>query len=201
MSTVDPAGRGRRKGHPFASRWVDAVFAALALAAGVIVFARSPNAVALAWCELAVPFQSVTDNREKLFCCSNVEQEIAYTDADNVALSPADVTGWMTLSPRDPARPARVRVQVIKDRDELLFYPRVGGADSRVSVIQPNGGWPRPLFLLQGREGAWTSISRQYRLCVACLDNSFDRGYRASLEIVLQGRWAQLWTKDGKIFF
>ena len=201
MSAVSSSGPDKPEKRPRALRLVDAAFALLALAAGVVLLARSPDASALAWCELVVPFRSVTDNREKFLCCSNVEQEVSYSEEDNVALSPADVEGWMKLSPRDPARPATIRVKVIKDRDDLVFYPRVGGADSTVSVMQPNGGWPRPLFRLRGQAKTWTSISRQYRLCAACLDNSFDRGYMSSLEIVLQGPWAQLWTKDGKIFF
>ena len=112
-----------------------------------------------------------------------------------------DTPGWRQyMVPEGQASLALV-FQVETDREELLFLPRASGPDSGVEVAVLSGVTAAakavPLAAMHGKQGAWTPISALYRIPLACQ----DRDKPLTLRVTLSGPWAQLWHKEGQVFF
>ncbi|MFZ5426393.1 MAG: glycosyltransferase family 39 protein [Thermodesulfobacteriota bacterium] len=125
-----------------------------------------------------------------------VPQTAAWESATNIADAPApEASGWNVLGPKDPALPALLQA-TLRPGDGVVFYPRLSGPGDSVLVfeIMPDRT-ERPVFMMTGADGEWTPISAQYPLVLPGGDGE------RSLRIELRGRYAQLWHKDGTIFF
>jgi hypothetical protein len=143
---------------------------------------------------------SMLDNylEERFLAASNVRQEFSETWDDNVTDASEDSQpDWNRLTPADPGRPGRIRLNLTTDRPRLLFYPRIG-RDSGVRVWAVEGGGARRLlFGLDNTTDHWTPVSAQYEMIVP----PWLQGRQNSLEIELRGRWAQLWRLGDTVFF
>jgi len=132
---------------------------------------------------------------EKFISQSAFDQ--ALTLGENAAEEDAEVAGWRIYRPADPEKPARIRLTLTGPEEAAVFFPRLEGEGASIAVNAIKDGKASPVFLLTGKKGVWTPISAQYPLNLAC----YRHDGRAELEIVLTGRWTQLWHKDNQIFF
>lgn len=127
---------------------------------------------------------------------SSVVNTPEWEAASNLNDAPAqEAKGWRVLTPKDPAAPGVLTVELTPGR-ETVFYPRLSGSDASVRVfeVRPDGSSP-PVFLMAGVPDEWTPISAQYPLTLP--DGTGSR----TLRIELRGRFCQLWHKGGNIFF
>lgn len=170
--------------------------AALGLAALTAIGAAYPNLPQCAYCQLAAPFLGSATGLTDLLRCSNARQ--AVVGLDNAVEDQADVPGWRILRPQDPGRPAEVLVKLKKDRDRVLFFPRMSGADSSVEVWE--AGSARRLAAVAGK-AAWNPVGEQHAVLLTCVERGYAQDFDVTLRFVLTGRWAQLWMKDGDILF
>jgi len=109
----------------------------------------------------------------------------------------SDTPGWTLYTVPEGAEAQTLVFDVQADKEQLVFYPRVSGAESSVEVAVLTGGKPRPLARLTGKPGIWTPVSAQWTIPMTC----FERDRPLRLQVTLTGPWAQLWTKDGAAFF
>lgn len=151
------------------------------------------------YCALAVPAVDPSPRRMRLLGCSNIEQHpFSEETADHAAGTP----GWRVFTPRPGRKRARVFVTLRKYTGHVIFYPRLSGADSAVTVNEPLGPFSKKLFSLTGHDGRWTQVGAQYPLCLDCVENGWsDEEFPITLEIVLKGRGSQLWHKGDIVFF
>ena len=151
-------------------------------------------------CTLIAPFQARTTNKVHFLSCSNVLQTVS-RDAATVRDASEPGTPWDFFTPADGHR-AELRVTLKKDRDTVLFYPRVSGSDGAVIVYAEDGVYRRRLFALHGTEGQWTAMGQQFTLDLRCAPYGFSaKDLDVSLVIVLTGKWSQLWHLGSAIFF
>lgn len=149
-----------------------------------------------AYCNLVFPLLSPVTGLDRLLSCSNVEQRIL-SGLDQMEDIPASVEGWRIYRPKGES--ARILVSVAKDRNEVVFYPRLEGEGAAINVFESLN---RRLVMLSGKAKQWTPIGEQYSVCLYCMRNGWARNvFPVTLEIVLDGKWTELWHKDGKIFF
>lgn len=177
-----------------------AVLTGLALTAGLIglmaLVAAYPSFPQCVWCNMVVPFMDSGTGQTYLLDCSNVRQEVL--SRENIVAEPADVPGWTVLRPVDPGRPAVLTVKLKKDREQVIFYPRMSGPEAFVEVWEE--GQPTRLACVSGR-AAWSPIGEQRLVRLLCAQNGWRNDYDVTLRLVCSGRWAQIWIKDGRIFF
>jgi len=108
----------------------------------------------------------------------------------------SDYPGWAVLSPKD-GQTAVLTVDLGKAGPDAVYYPRVSGLDGSVTVYAVDkGGRRRELATLKGLPGVWTPISAQYLVGLSSLADGETR-----LQVELTGRFAQLWAKNGQVFF
>lgn len=135
---------------------------------------------------------------ERFIAKKGVEQRMLAADAGLISEADPDVVGWERLVVVPGTEKGVFLAEVARGNERLIVYPRVGGGASiGFYQISPDGR-RHELLTLKGREGAWTPISAQYQLS---LNPAFSVGDAYRVEILLQGRWAQLWNKNGTIFF
>lgn len=170
--------------------------AVLGLAALAAIGAAYPSLPQCAYCQLVVPFQGSATGLTHLLACSNVRQ--AVVGLENAVEDQADAPGWRILHPQDPDRPAEVLVKLKKDRDRVLFYPRMSGGDSFVEVWE--AGSARRLAAITG-QASWNPVGEQHTMTLTCVEHGHTQDFDVTLRFVLMGRWAQLWMKDGNIVF
>lgn len=116
-----------------------------------------------------------------------------------------DTPGWRQYMVPEGKASQTLVFQVETDREELLFLPRASGPDSGVEVAVLSrategataGAKGVSLVAMRGKQEAWTPISALYRIPLACQ----DRDKPLVLRVTLSGPWAQLWHKDGQVFF
>lgn len=120
----------------------------------------------------------------------------ALDQAANLLPEPShEAPGWTVLSPKSPDAPAVLDVEITPNAG-TVFYPRLSGADASLLVFeQTPGGTRLPVFMMAGVPDEWTPISAQYPLVLPAGPEN------RTLRIELRGRFCQLWTKDGRIFF
>jgi len=173
------------------------VFSLAVLAVVLAVLSGYGDFRQAAYCNLVFPFLPPQRGIDRLLSCSNVAQRIL-SGLDQVEDIPASVEGWRVYRPKGDY--ARILVSVEKDREALVFYPRLEGEGASIFVFETP--WKKRLVMLEGKERQWTPIGEQYSICLYCTDNGWARNvFPVSLEIVLDGKWTELWHKDGKIFF
>ncbi|GFK92714.1 hypothetical protein NNJEOMEG_00541 [Fundidesulfovibrio magnetotacticus] len=149
-----------------------------------------------AYCQLAAPFKTGVTGLSYLLECSNLRQSVQ--NVDNLVEETSEVSGWTLLRPADPSRPGQIVLKVKKDRQDCIFYPRMSGAEAFVEVWED--GQPKRLAAATGA-AAWSPIGRQHVVELYCAENGARQDIDVNLRIVLNGRWAQLWMKDGRILF
>ena len=110
-------------------------------------------------------------------------------ELSNLAFHEApEAPGWGYYTPRDPARPGEIRVTSQVTNGSSVFYPRVSGEQSVASVTA--GG---AVYSLRGVPKDWTPMGMAVPLPGA--DASVDARFR------LEGPFAQLWTREGRVIF
>lgn len=134
---------------------------------------------------------------EGFYDTTTVTQEIDLAGSVNCEVR-QDESGQSFLTPRDPEKMALVRVTILKDFNEYVFFPRVSpGSEVLVCEDTPKN----ILFRLSSTEG-WTPLGRRYLLDLTCGEHGdLRKQYHQPLLVVLRGPWAQLWLPGGKVFF
>lgn len=139
-----------------------------------------------------------------LLDCSNKKQSIDFQSFQNIDNVPADVPGWSILSPRDKSLPGvfLVTLKVSGSDSDFIFYPRIEGPSDSIQVFEDRR-YPSRLFSLSKKAKGWTPIGAQYSVCRSCFEADYTqtKSYQVTLKITLYGDWAQVWHKDGKVFF
>ena len=169
---------------------------AISLAVLAAVVGAYPNFLQCFWCNMVVPFMDSKIGLTHLLDCSNVRQEVL--SRENIVEEPADVAGWTICRPADPSRAAVVIVKVKKDREHVIFYPRMSGLETFAEVWE--AGQPTRLVRVSGI-AVWSPIGEQHSVRLMCAEKGWHNDYDVTLRLVLFGRWAQIWIKDGRIFF
>lgn len=185
---------------PGGGNWLLAFFLLAALAAGLSV---SPDLVETVVCDCLSPLAEPVPVRERWRACSDVFQVVLPESSVNVVSRPSEVEGWDCYGPADPQKPGWLAVRLRKDRDAVIFFPRLAGRENSISVLtEDTAQQRRAIFRLAGKSAAWTPVSAQYALDLRCV-----RYGRASTEfetvvlLRLSGSSTQIWHKNGVIFF
>ncbi len=139
--------------------------------------------------------QEAAYEHEKLIPKSG--QRHTLQSAGGVREEKAEIPGWTKYAPQNPNVPAEIVLSLEKTSDQIVFFPRLSGADACVTVEDVKDGEGTTVFELRGAPDVWTPIGAQYRLDVRCLGGPGA----AVLKITLRGRWAQLWVRDDNILF
>lgn len=130
---------------------------------------------------------------------SRVEQRVLSVKGPltNVADS-GGKSGWTRCVPGAPDGRAVLELAVDADRDEVFAFPRVGeGSLVALYQLDATGRREERLFL-RGRKGQWTPIAARYPVK---FDPSMAVDGKYRVEIVLQGKGAQMWNKDDVFFW
>jgi len=127
-----------------------------------------------------------------------VEQRIVAVSEGLVETREPGPPGWSVRGVRQGASLAVLVVDLAPGAEHLVAHPRVGAA-SLVAMHQLGPDGRREELLRLERPGAGiTPVSARYPLR---LDPALLVDGRLRVEIVLQGPLAQLWTRQGTIFF
>lgn len=128
---------------------------------------------------------------------TTVTQEIDLAGSVNCEVRQDD-SGRSFIAPRDPEQLAIVRVTILKDFDDYVFFPRVSpGSEVLVCENAPEN----VLFRLSSAEG-WTPLGRRYLLDLTSSEHGgLPKQFHLPLLVILRGPWAQLWLPGGKVFF
>ena len=141
---------------------------------------------------------------EEFLPCSNIVQHIDREASHNIREERGEVEGWVKITAADPAKEATVVVGFKKTPGQrrVVFYPRVSGEGSEVTVHEDVRA-PGLLFLLRGQPGVWSPLGGQYPFNFLCLEYGFQirKSFEARVVITLRGPGAQVWQKDGLVFF
>ena len=169
----------------------------VALLTGLTMAFASGHFVHNARCLFAIPDINPSMLRNRLLACTNIQQSFVLSGMNSYA---TQEPGWRMLSPRE--RTGIVLVDLRKYTDKVVFYPRVSDSSSTVAVYERLGKFRKELFRLTGTGEGWTDVGAQYPVCLACVENGWSaEEFSITLEIVLQGRGAQLWHLADTIFF
>jgi hypothetical protein len=182
------------------SRWAIGVLTFLLVAVGVSTY---NNFFLDVYCGCIAPLESRAVLRTKLLACSTVEQYVDWENSFNITVSPSsEVTGWEVVSPKDPQVPAQLSVVVVRDRNEAVWYPRLSGVGSFIDLVADDDPGHRLMERVRG-ETAWSPIGAQHIVNLNCLKYGHikDRDISTKLIIKLNGRWTQLWFRQGAILF
>jgi hypothetical protein len=176
---------------------------ALAAYAAYIVAYPQGGYLRAAYCSLWNMARMPRQGLEILLPASSFDQTLLPESMENAVIQDADTPGWQLVRPRDPAKPATVDVRVRRERPgDAVFYPRISGTDSSVAVFDAAVSPPALLFRLVGQGPGWTPIGRQYLLPLCCAFDGWKKDvFFMVMRISLQGPGAQLWMRDGKVFF
>lgn len=105
-------------------------------------------------------------------------------------------SGWERLEPVGGAS-GSLAARLVNPGRDLIFYPRLSGAQSEVRVIALENGGEREIFAARGVKDTWTPVGMQFRIPADLLGTAPE----LSLEIRLSGPSSQLWIKQGAVFF
>ncbi len=103
--------------------------------------------------------------------------------------------GWTVLTPQDPARPGVIRIGLDEDDiglDSIIYFPRLSGKKDEIEVFALGPASRELLARFTDPGDSWTNVLSKTPLPV--------RDGHGSLECVLRGENAQLWTR-GALFF
>jgi hypothetical protein len=155
------------------------------------------------YCTTVLPATRWSPHVERFRDCSSVKQTLLRDSFENVAEGPqSDYPGWTVLTCADKSRQARFRVKVERDRSAVTIFPRVSGSASGVELFDLHESTRRKLFGVQGRDNVWSGVASQYEINLGCVDEGDKPDISVvELEFILQGPWAQVWSKDGTIFY
>lgn len=155
---------------------------------------------ARARCEFGFLAQKSAFLGDKFLGCSNIDQEIL--GVSGVTDEATDVPGWRIYKPSAPDVPGTIRLRLRKDRDTAFFYPRVSGRDSAVVVAEPTSNIVREWAVVRGDGHGWTPVSRRYVVSLRCIGRGGpETDAPVEIHAILSGPWAQLWHRDGTVFF
>lgn len=150
------------------------------------------------WNNIFEPRQRV---HTELLDCSNIQQKIDRVD-DRLLLQKADVDGWDVYSVKNGSKFGSIVIDVLKDRDRLIFFPRLPSGHSRVLVYDVTNGTRKIVETITNESAAWMPIGLQSYLCTQCFRYSgILYNVNLKIEIQLIGTNAQLWVKDKRAFF
>ncbi len=182
------------------SGWLLGFFLLAAVGAGLAV---SPDMAGTIACDCLAPLVAPAPLRERWRACSDVAQTILPEASSNVASKPSEIEGWDCYGPADPSKPAWLAVRVLKDRDNVVFFPRLAGAKSSVTVLaEDTAQQRRTIFRLTGKGPAWTPLSAQFALDLRCVRyGRSSKDFETVLLLQLSGGSTQIWHKNGTIFF
>lgn len=135
---------------------------------------------------------------ERFLARSSVKQKMISASPSLHNVPDGETPGWSRLESTSTDTPASFVAEVQPGRDLLIVYPRVGGGSSVALYQLGPDGKREELLALHGRDNAWTPVSGQYPIRLDPL-LKVGGGYR--VETILHGPWAQLWNKNGTIFF
>jgi hypothetical protein len=187
-------------------RWFSA-FARLLVASGAVavVWLLVPQAWQATYCGMVLPLTTWRPGVARLLDYSNALQEQMPEFDRNLEEQPqAEQPGWRVLTPRDKTLPAKVRLKIKWERDRMVFFPRVSGPGDSVKVYQITGiDYDRRLmFTLRGDASGWSPVGGQFEVNLGCaVAPVYGQVFDVVLEIEMAGPWAQVWLKDGQIFF
>lgn len=137
---------------------------------------------------------------DKLLGCSNIEQVVTLTPHEKLRDIVSDVPGWRMFSSSGSA--GRLLIRFKKSQGPYVFYPRLDGESDSISIYEVLGEQRRLLYFEHGSASGWTPVARRMLFCANCVSNGWSEDeFTVDLEIVLTGPHAQLWHKDGNIFF
>lgn len=143
-------------------------------------------------------------NTSHMFSCSNVRQAIHLEKSQNVKRLQTDVDGWEMWVAEDTTRPGLLCLTFVRDRQRMIFYPRLSGKDSSVGVYEgnPRGGLMRRLGYVAGQDNVWTNIGQQCSINTSCVEYGEQaKEFDVTLYFVLTGPWSQVWVKNQNILF
>jgi len=136
---------------------------------------------------------------DKLLGCSNIEQVVMLKD-EKLRDVVSDVPGWRMFT--STGSPGRLMVRFKKSQGPYVFYPRLDGESDGIAIYEVLGEQRRLLYSEYGNSSGWTPVARRMLFCVECVSNGWsEEEFFVELEIVLDGQHAQIWHKDGAIFF
>lgn len=155
------------------------------------------------YCSTVLPLTKWQPVSVGLFNCTNVVQHIDNLHNKNVLIEKQpDYPGYNTIRPEDESQPAVFRVVVRRDRSGVMLLPRFVGRDCRVQIFQIRDELKRKLFDLRGSSDSWTPVGRRYEVNLGCVENGdTDPVSDVVLEVILTGKWTQLWALDRDVFF
>lgn len=137
---------------------------------------------------------------DRLLACSNIEQSIVPSSLMKVRDIPADAPGWRLFTSSGEAGSLNIRFR--KSAGKFVFYPRLGGTSDSITVYEVLGQSRRLLYFERGDAKEWTRIARKRLLCTECVSGGWSaEDVEVEVEVVLEGPGAQLWHKDGIVFF
>jgi len=140
---------------------------------------------------------------EKLQMCSNIMQFKDNKRTENVRDMPAGQDGWRMYIVDDSSKPGFITFRIKKepDMDFMMFYPRISADTDSIEVRAMETSF-LAARLRQSHSG-WTSIGAKMRVDLGCLDYGWitDRTIEVPVTIILKGKTAQVWHKDGAVFF
>jgi len=184
------------KNFPPLRTWAPFLLCLAAVAAGLSLY---PDFFRSVRCGCLEPLKSAPLSKGQLLPCSNIPQSIDWARTTNVTLAKGDVEGWDVLTPTDPEQPAVLSVKLDRDRDEAIWFPRMSGEECAITVLTDGN---RPVDRLRGA-ASWTPIGARRRLNLRCLrygDVEHD-DVGELIRIQMYGKWAQVWSKQGMVFF
>ena len=137
---------------------------------------------------------------DKLLACSNIVQSVERYPEAGLHDVEADAQGWRMFT--STGRPGRLMFRFKKSQGPYVFYPRVNGESDRITIYEVLGEQRRLLYSEHGNSSGWTPVARRMLFCAECVSSGWsEEEFPVELEIVLDGQHAQIWHKDGVVFY
>jgi len=135
--------------------------------------------------------------------CSNVNQKVVQELCTNLEwVEQVGQLGWFAISNADKTQPGRIRIRVFRDRDSVVFFPRLNNASSKIEIYEIRDHNRRKLFSISGNDTSWTAMGEQHSINLGCcIDGYLADVYEVDFEIILSGPWAQIWVSKDMIFY
>lgn len=174
---------------------------ALGLAAALLAGAWwTPHILHETYCLFVRANPTKAPGPDKLLGCSNIEQVVTQPQHDALRDVVSDVPGWRMFT--STGRPGRLMVRFKKSQGPYVFYPRVNGESDSIAIYEVLGEQRRLLYSEHGNSSGWTPVARRMLFCADCVSSGWsEEEFSVELEIVLDGPHAQIWHKDGIVFF
>ena len=177
-------------------------FIFILIGAGIVTM-KSANTWNNFYCSTLLPLTQWTPVATGLFKCSNIIQSINPLYTRNILIeSQPEMPGYNTFRPQDETQPAVFRITVKRDCSRIMLLPRFNGQDCRIQIFEIRDELKRKLFDAQGTSTGWTPIGQRYELNLGCVSKGDTNDvFDVVLEVVLTGKWMQLWALNNDIFF